>query len=372
MFRLAVANLTQNRTRLFLATSGAGVALALVLVFQAVFTGASARLTAYIDRTGADVWVSQEGVRTLHMSTSVLPSSVVEAVRSVPGVADAVPVRYATDSVAVGQAEFITYVFAVPERASVGGPWRIVAGTGALQPGEIVIDRSIAGTAGARLGDRVRILGRDFQVVGLIDGTSSLVSSVSFVRVEDFVRARGSGDAISYVLVRAQAGTPAQALAEAIRLHVTGVTVQTRSEFAAEERQLVADMSTDIITIMNTAGYLTGLAVVMLNVYIATVARRREYGVLKALGMRNGRLYQIIVIQALITTGLGLAGALLLTLSLALLLPWMDGLLVLSLDRGATVRVALTAAVLAVVASLAPARLIARVDPASVVRRGTS
>ncbi len=41
---------------------------------------------------------------------------------------------------------------------------------------------------------------------------------------------------------------------------------------------------------MNLVGFLIGLAVMALNVYTATLARRAEYGVLKALGARNGHL----------------------------------------------------------------------------------
>jgi len=63
--------------------------------------------------------------------------------------------------------------------------------------------------------------------------------------------------------------------------------VQTRQEFASQERQLVGDMSSDIINIMNIARFLTGLAVVALTIYIATIARRREHGVLEQLRSRR-------------------------------------------------------------------------------------
>ena len=68
MIRLAIRNLIQNKTRLLISVAGVGLALTLVLAFGAIFTGGQGRLTVYIDNAGADVWVSQEGVRTLHMS----------------------------------------------------------------------------------------------------------------------------------------------------------------------------------------------------------------------------------------------------------------------------------------------------------------
>lgn len=370
MFRLAVANLTQNKTRLVISVSGLGLALALVLFFDAVFTGATGRLTAYVDRAGADIWVSQAGVRTMHMSTSALPATVVDEVRAMPGVDEVVPILYTPATLQADGNEYIVYLFGVAPDAPFGGPWRIVAGTATPGPGDIVIDRAIAAQAGVRVGDTVTALGQELRVVGLTAGTSTLASSVSFVQMEDFARARGGGNAVSYVLVQISPGETAAAVAERIGRSVAGVTVQTRQQFAAEERRLVADMSTDIITIMNTAGFLTGLAVVVLTIYIATVARRREYGVLKAMGTRNTRLYQIVAIQAVLSVGMGLLAGLGLTLVLAVLIPRVNELLVLSVSMSSLLRVTVISLFLAGVAALLPARQIAGLEPASVVRRG--
>ena len=136
MFRLAVSNLVQNKTRLLISVGGVGLALTLVLFFRAVFDGAEGRLTVYIDRAGADVWVSQEGVRTMHMSESALPASVVEEVRAVPGVEQAVPILYTEGMIQANGEDYIVYVFGVPPDAPLGGPSRISDG---------VIDDGLAG-----------------------------------------------------------------------------------------------------------------------------------------------------------------------------------------------------------------------------------
>ncbi len=369
MFRLAFRNLTQNRPRLLLSVGGVGLALTLVLFFGAVFTGASSRLTVYIDHAGADVWVSQAGVRNMHMSVSALPASVTEEVRRVQGVDLAVPVLYSEAMVQTGDREYIAYVFGVDPDASFGGPWRIVEGTKTLAPGEVVIDHAIAAAAGVGVGDEVTVLGQPMKIAGLTSGTSSLASSVSFVRFDDFARARGGGDVVSFVLVKTKAGESPATVSSRIAQTVSGVTVQTRQEFASGERKLVKDMSADIITIMNTAGYLTGLAVVALTVYIATIGRRREYGVLKAMGVGNGRLYQVVVFQALLSVALGLAAELGLTLLLAAVIPEFDEFLVVSVGAGSVVRVAAVSVFLAGVAAFLPARQIAGLEPVAVLRR---
>lgn len=370
MFHLAVANLVQDKARLILSVGGLGLALTLVLFFDAVWAGASGRLTAYIDNSGADVFVSQPGVRTMHMSSSTLPASVTDEVRALPGVEEAVPILYAEDMIQAGGKRYIAYVFGVPPGAPIGGPWRIVEG--ALEPGlgEAIIDEAIAAKAGVGVGDRVVVFGKDKLIVGLTSGTSSVVSSATFVPINDFEAVRGGGQVISFVLVRVAAGESAEAVAARIASEVEGVTVQTRREFATQERTLSQDMGADIISIMNTAGYLTGLGVVVLTVYMTTISRRKEYSVLKAIGVRNGRLYQVVVIQALISVALGLVAAVGITMLLARTIPRFDALIVLSLTPTAVLRVAAVSVVLAGTAALLPARQLARLEPVTAMRRG--
>lgn len=369
MLRLAVSNLVQNKARLLISVGGLGLALTLVLFFEAVFAGATGRLTAYIDRSGADVWVSQQGVRTMHMSASSLPASIVDEVKAVPGVEQAEPILYASDTIQAKGNEYLSYVFGVSPDAAMGGPSNIVDGSAALGPGEAIIDRAIARQAGLSVGDQVVILGRPMTVAGLTSGTSSLASSVAIIRMDDFALARGE-NVISFVLVRVQAGEPVRQVVERIQQRVDGVTVQTRPEFAAQESKLVKDMSADIINIMNTAGFVTGLAVIALTVYIATIARRREYGVLKAIGVRSSRLYLIVMVQALISVALGLVAGLGLTLLLSVLIPRLNEVLVLSVAASSVLRVALISILLAAGAALLPARQLASLEPVAIIRRG--
>ena len=64
---LARRNLLRSRARLAVSIGGVALALTLVLALDAIFEGVSRQLTAYIDRSGADAWVAQSGVRNLHM-----------------------------------------------------------------------------------------------------------------------------------------------------------------------------------------------------------------------------------------------------------------------------------------------------------------
>ena len=64
------------------------------LALKAILAGAEGRLTGYIDRSGADVIVAQEGVRTMHMTESALPEQAALAIAIVPGRGAGDPIVY--------------------------------------------------------------------------------------------------------------------------------------------------------------------------------------------------------------------------------------------------------------------------------------
>jgi putative ABC transport system permease protein len=368
MVRLALRNLFQSRVRLVVATGGVALALTLILVLDAVFTGVEGQMSAYIDHAGADVFVGQSGVRNLHMVASWLPASTVDQVRAVPGVADTTPILYLTDAVIARGDPYIAYVIGVPPDARMGTAWRVATGVAIPAAGEVVIDRRVAAQAGVRLGDQVTVLGQSLRVVGLSEGTASLVNSVAFIALEDFARTRPESGVVSFVLVKTASGRSADSVAVRIEAAVPGVTALSRPAFAAQERQLVRDMSTDVVTIMNVAGFLVGLAVLSLTVYTATLARRREYGVLRALGARNRQLYEVVAAQALISVALGFGVGLVLTLALATVVPRTGSNLALVVSAASLLKVGGVAAVIAGLAALLPVRQIAGLDPAMVYR----
>jgi ABC-type antimicrobial peptide transport system permease subunit len=95
------------------------------------------------------------------------------------------------------------------------------------------------------------------------------------------------------------------------------------------------------MAIMNLVGFLIGLAVMSLTVYTATLGRRAEYGMLKALGARNRDLYLTVGVQALVSVALGLAVGLTFTLALAAIIPRFSSSLGLQIRVEALAKLAL-------------------------------
>ncbi len=369
MIYLAFRNLVQNRLRLAMSVTGVGLAMLLILSLDAILTGSERQVTAYIDYSGSDVIVSQSGVRNMHTAASSLPASVEPAIQAVEGVRATTPILYLTNMVSTREERNLAYIIGVPDSATIGGAWEVAEGAWKPGAGETIIDRGVAARSGVDLGDDVEILGQSFTVVGLSEGTASIVNSVAFIPFEDFAELVGSRGTVSYVLVNLEAGASPTEVAARIERDVAGVTAQPREVFSDQERRIVRDMSTDLMVIMNLVGLLIGLAVMALTVYTATRSRLAEYGILKAIGAKSGHLYRLVVSQALLSVAIGFGLGLVLTLLLSVLVPRIESSLILVLSLSSLNKVAGLALLLAALASGLPIWQIRKLDPAAVFRR---
>jgi putative ABC transport system permease protein len=226
-----------------------------------------------------------------------------------------------------------------------------------------------AGEAGQGVGGSVSILGRRFRIAGLAGGAVSSLTGLAFITLADFQSLQAAPGMISYVLVRARPEQSVRGLAARIQGMVTGVTALSTADFAAQERRIVGDMAADIVNILDLVGFLVALSVMALTVYTATLARRSEYGVLKAVGASNGHLYRVVAAQALISLVLGFAVAMAVSVALGAVVPLVEPRLALVVTWGSALKVGAFALVIGVLSALLPVRQIAGLDPVAVFRR---
>jgi putative ABC transport system permease protein len=365
---LARKNLFQDRRRALLAICGVGASLVLVLVLDGIFAGAMRQVNAYMRHSPADVFVAQKDVHTMHMSQSVLSTDTVDAVSAVDGVAWAEGLRYTTSIVEAGDARLLTYVLGYDVATGRGGPRSLAAGQ-PPGPGEIVVDEIAAEELDVGVGDTVNVLGSPvpLRVSGLSTNGTNIVNTTVFVRAEDFARLRG--DPFAYVLVGAEPGVTADALAERLSNALPDTTVQTRAEFARQEANVVRDMASDVMRIMTVIGFLIALAVTGLTLFTATLAKLREYGVVKALGASSGRLAATVAAQAAWSVASGLVVAVLVSVALGAAIGAVTPNVQVAIEAGSVIRTGAGALLVGALAALLPLRRVLRVDPATAFRR---
>ena len=338
-----------------------------MLALDALLAGSEEDLVAYIEESGADIFVSQEGVKNLHMASSAITYRDMSLASHAEGVTDASPILYTTGIVKAEGAAILSYIIGYDPDESLGGPQETVAGTTDLRRDEVIIDEAIARSQDLSLGDEVEIMGKAFTVVGLTRGLTNIVNSTSFITLQDFQELRG-GNSISYALLRVSPNADAVQVAGAINQRNEDVLALSVTEFAREERQIIKDMSVEILNIMNMSGFLIGLAVTALTLYTSTLRKRQEYGVLKAIGAGNRHLYLVVITQTVLSLALGFLTAVALVWILGQVLPLAVPGMGLSLTQAGVSRVLSSALIIGVIAALAPTYQISRLDPAQVFR----
>jgi ABC-type antimicrobial peptide transport system permease subunit len=81
----------------------------------------------------------------------------------------------------------------------------------------------------------------------------------------------------------------------------------TRAELVTNDRALMARAFNAPLLVMVLIALAIGALVIAVTTYGLVAERRREFGSLKAIGARNGRLYRVVSAQALAIAVLALA-----------------------------------------------------------------
>jgi putative ABC transport system permease protein len=358
-------NLLADPVRFLLSVLGVAVSISLILLLSGYRAGVYRQATAYLDHTSGSVVVAERGIRDFLGTSSALPIGAENAVRQTPGVGRAIPVV----------SQFVIFdregrkdgFFLVGYDPAIGGgPWDLVEGREPAADDELVIDRMAAEQHEIAIGDRVALLDRSVTVVGLSDGTTFWAGSIAFARIGTLQSLLRSPGLQSFLLVTPTAGTDAATLRD--RLSIPGTEVLLKSDVIANDRKLMARVYDAPIGLMVVIAFIVGVLVVGLVIYTATTERRREYGALKAIGARNGVLYRVVAVQALMAALIGSSVGVGLALGGATgLMAWRPQFNI-DIEPAAIGLVLASSVVMALLAALVPARAVARLAPAEVFR----
>ncbi|HEX9135270.1 MAG TPA: ABC transporter permease, partial [Ktedonobacteraceae bacterium] len=167
--------------------------------------------------------------------------------------------------------------------------------------------------------------------------------------------------------------TPANGIsAERVRDQLSslpGAQVMLKHDLVANDVALLTRSFSAPLRLMVTIALLVGVLVVGLIIYTATVERKREYGVLKAVGARNRVLYRVVTTQAILVAMVGSMLGIGLALGGAQLIMALRPQFLVVIEPGASLQALAAGFVIAGLSALFPARLLARLAPADVFRR---
>lgn len=322
----------------------------------------------YIRNLPADLWVGQAGSRDMFHSVSILSLSDQDKLLKVAGVKQVAPFVGRQMEAHINGKEAPTYVVAYDVGSGIIGPLKVVEGSSRPGRGEIIIDRVYAKNQRLKIGDKVPIAETSFTVSGIAEGGNLVLYQYSFINQQDAEELFKLEDAANYFLVQLDASANRQAVAETIKAKLAGVEVFSKDEFVKNNTQLINEAFLPIILVLVIIGLVVGTTVIGLTIFTSTIEKTREYGVLKAIGIKNRQLNGVVFTQALVASSagyqLGLGLAVLVSVTVVRLVPEFITQL-RGLDAAWVFGASL---IMALLASYMPIRRIAKIDPAEVFK----
>lgn len=319
MIWIAIRMLTGDRQKFYGLVFGIAFSTLLITQQLTVFVNLINRgATAVHNIATVDVWVMDPVSRTPDV-VFPMPATALDQVRSVPGVAWAVPHLRANAAVRTpaGDLEGVTVV-GIDDSTLIGLPPRMIEGTRdqLMIPGSVFVD----GIGRTRLfaeemnpiGTRLELNDQRAVVRGIVDVDPSFTSQVvlytRYSNALNFVP--GTRNRMSFVLARAAPGVDPEELVRRIESQ-TGLRARTRTDFAQDGVDFIIQNTGIPINFGITValGFIVGIAIVGLTFSLFIRDNIKQFGALKAIGVHNGKIRMMVATQAglvgLIGYGLG-------------------------------------------------------------------
>jgi putative ABC transport system permease protein len=312
VFTIAFRNLFHDRLRFIATVIGIVFSIVLVTVQMGLYLGFGRMVTTMIDHASADLWVMPKGTKCFE-DPSLLNLRDRYRALSINGVAEAI-------ALVIGFADWrmpggeMTPVFVVGSDLRSGGlePWNLVEGKieALSTPKAVAVDRTYFDRLGVSgVGSTAEIREQPVRVAAVTNGIRSFTTT-PFVFL-DVNRARTytgvpSGKA-SYILVRLAQDANSGEVRRQLASNIENVEVLTPAEFRERSRKfwLFGTGAGAALFAGALLGVIVGTVIVAQTLYSSTKEHLNEFATLRAMGSSRRYIYNVIVIQAVLSAIIG-------------------------------------------------------------------
>jgi putative ABC transport system permease protein len=320
---IALKMLTGDRNKYFGIIFGVMFASLLIAHQISIFVGIMSRTTSQIqDVLEADVWVMDNKVRYVDEIPS-LQDTVLHRVRGVPGVEWAVRFYKGTARARLDDGNFRQVVLmGLDDATLVGAPREMVLGSLAdlRRPDAVILDEAgftyMWPGQPLKLGNVIEMNDRRAVVVGICKASAPFQTlPVVYTRYSQAVTfAPRERNLMAAVLVHGKPDVPVAELCSRIEKQ-TGYLALTRDQFAGRTVGYYLQYTGIPVNFGITVllGFVVGVAIAGQTFYLFTIENLKQFGALKAMGVTNGKLVGMILLQGLVVgvvgygLGMGLA-----------------------------------------------------------------
>lgn len=317
LFRLSLRNIRHRGLRSWLTVIGILIGTAAVVALISIGQGLQRTISAQVERTVGynTILITPRG---LNFGQRIRLD--IEALRAIPGVRSAVAVRtetaYVEGPAGKGFLGVLGYDPAMEEFVAEMD-LSLSSGRPLQGPGEVLLGSRTAQALGAGVGDKVRIEGREFTVVGILRArraggfaTGGLsLQDLLIISLAELRQLFPGPELVQYAVVRLEDRADMASVREQIRAHLRAVGERNASltDFEDLTRSIQSMISGVQAFLAGIAGIalLVGGVGVMNTMYTAVLERTREIGILKAIGAKD---FQVLLLFLFESGIMGLAG----------------------------------------------------------------
>jgi len=301
---MILKNLLGRKTRTLLTVFGIAVGVAAVVALGALAEGLSAGYSAIGGGSGADVLVIQdEAMDIVYSSVDEEIGQVLAGFGEVDAVAEMVYSYASTDA-----SPFLIVYGYDPDDFAIEH-FRIVEGEGLSRQATtrsrkpLLLGFAAAENLDKQIGDTFQLYESGYQIVGIFETGEAFEDGAAVVFVEDAQDISGKPHQVNAFLLKLREGADAGRLRERIEQRFPDLTTTTSSTFAEEQDALqyiaVFTWSVSMIAV------LIGGVSVMNTMLMSVFERTREFGVLRAIGWRPGRITRMILGESVLLSTVG-------------------------------------------------------------------
>lgn len=312
MDNLVLSNMTHRPARTFVSVLGVGVGVLLIIFTVGLAHGVLRERGKRESEVGAEIMMRAAGSTGMSsVQRFSIPVARADEVQKIEGVRATAPMGVNTDASDTGFGLRVIDGIDFERYVRLSGI-HVVEGRALQEGDEAVVDSVwIKEHRNAKVGDTVKVFGRDFQIVGVYEPPGGARIKIPLATMQDYVGSVGYCNEILISCVN-----PSEQDVVAARLHAAFPDEQII--FTRDLPELYATgvpaLNIFIDVVVGVAAVIS-LLVILLAMYTTVTERTRQIGVLKSLGMSSAGVAWIIEQEALIVSFLGVLLGVLLTIA---------------------------------------------------------
>lgn len=302
VFQMTVRNVTRRRGRFLFTLMGITVGIAALVTFLALGGGLKREIQREANALGAHLIVTPKGSCAYEqvsiLAGEPLPINItddeVARVAAIDGL-EAVPLI----TVKTGVNNQPVPITGVPvAQMKEFKEWKVAEGRYFTSPEDagILVGGRLAHEERLAIGDHLRVRGTEMPIVGILEKTGNRDDSTLFIPLPVAQRLFEAGDMVSYVLIRVD---------DLSRVDQYILEIQeTVNLGVVSDEQLLASVLAIVGTVGTTMQLVAVVAVlaaafgIVNTMLTATYERRREIGILQAMGARRRTIFTLFMLES--------------------------------------------------------------------------